>query len=218
MPLTVVANHVVGNKRAIVRLQKGYYNVEEAQALFTELADYNTRGVIDGGLFRGKQWESERVTIQVADLGVPLYKYGGSRATKTEPFDDYPGIQRIRQDICTRTGYDYNFTLYNSYTKNTVLGWHSDKENNMVACSPIIILSFGFPRRFRVRAKDSHDILLDIWLEAGDLLIMEEDCQELTEHCVWNLTKKEVEHFMGIPDEQMFRINLTGHTMVVNKY
>lgn len=218
MPLTVVVNSVVGEKRAIIRLQKAYYNGEQAQALFTELTDYNTRGLIDGGLFRGKQWESERATIQVADAGVPLYKYTGSRPTKTEPFDYYPAIQRIRQDVRQRTGYDYNFTLYNSYTKDAVLGWHSDKEKNMVARSPIISLSFGFPRRFRVRAKESHDILLDIWLEAGDLLIMEEDCQELTEHCVWNLTKKELEHFTGIPDEQMFRINLTGRTMVVNRF
>lgn len=215
--IPIVVNYVVGVERAIVRLQKGYYNMEQAGILFAELALYNTRGKIDGGLFYGKQWESERVTIQVADAGVPLYKYTGSRATSTESFDNYPTIQRIREDVRFRTGYDYNFALYNSYTKNAVLGWHSDKETNMVKCAPIISLSFGFPRRFRVRVKDSHEILLDIWLESGDLLIMEEDCQKLTEHCVWNLTNKELNHFIGISDENMYRINLTGRTMIVNK-
>ena len=207
MAIPIVVNHVVGNKRAIIRFQKGYYTPQQAEALFVQLKDYNTRGLTDGGIFRGKHWESERSTIQIADPGVPLYKYTGSRATATEPFADYPVMEQLRQELLTRTGYTLNFMLYNSYTKNATLGWHSDKEKNMIACSPIISWSFGFPRRFRVRTKDAdHTILWNGWLESGDLLTMEEDCQELTEHCIWELTKTELKEIGDVAEDQMLML------------
>lgn len=214
--IPIVVDYTVGNQRAIIRLQKGYYNPSKAQTLFARLKEYDASGLTDEGIFRGNEWTSERKTIQISDPGVSRYRYPGSNAKHTEPFDKYPTIEQLRQDLLTRTNYQLNFMLYNSYTKNASLGWHSDKESNMVTQSPIISWSFGFPRRFRVRTKDDkHTILFDGWLESGDLLIMEQDCQELTEHCIWKLTKTELKHFGSVSDDQMFRINVTGRTMYV---
>jgi hypothetical protein len=202
--IPIIIDYVVNNKHAMIRLKKGYYDSIEASTLFNQLKNYDAHAINDGINFLGTTWESERKAIQIADSGVPLYDYPGSRATHTESFTNYPVIEQLRHDLLSRTGYQLNSMLYSSYTKNAMLDWSSDKD--IVARSPIISWSFGFPRRFCIRTKDNgHTMLFDDWLESGDLLILEGDCQELIEYCVPKLTETE--------NDQTFHINITGRTV-----
>ncbi len=197
--------------RCRIRYKKHFFSPNEAAKIYKQLKTYNQYGLNDGGNMYGKIWKSDRKTIQVSDPGIPIYKYTGSSAKKTEPFTDFPVLERIRDILYDRTGYQFNFCLYNSYTPDAKLGWHSDSEKNMVKGSPIASLSFNFKRRFRVRKLDN-SIVFDDFLESGSLLIMEDACQELTEHCLWNLTKTELEN---IPEGvDTIRINLTYRIMV----
>jgi alkylated DNA repair dioxygenase AlkB len=229
------ANDVDGNpQHAVVRYDKTFFTPEEAAEFYKELRAYDRDGLNDGGNMYGVKWQSGRKTIQVSDPGVPVYKYTGSSAKKTEPFTNYPAIERIRDILLDRTGYMFNFCLYNSYPLDSKLGWHSDNEKNMlaryryfknvVAPSPIGSLSFGFKRRFRVRTigdtpgLGARSSVLDEFLESGSFLIMEEGCQQLTEHCIWTLTEKQMEAIKAEIgpgwEEETIRINLTYRMMV----
>lgn len=200
---------------AVVRYEKEFFTPSEASALLKELKAYDKDGLHDGGNMYGVRWQSGRKTIQVADPGVPVYKYTGSSATKTEPFDNYPTLKKIRATLYDRTGYWFNFCLYNSYPLDSKLGWHSDNEKNMVELSPIGSLSFGFERRFRVRMIDTHEVVFDEFLDSGSLLLMESGCQKLTEHCIWSLTEKQIEDIYAKEwEEGTIRINLTFRMMI----
>ena len=196
---------------AVVRFTPNYLSEEEAAAAFEELSAYNDDGLNDGGNMYGNVWQSERKTIQIGDVEprrVRVYKYTGSSAKFVTSFDEYPGIKRLRDKIHEDTGYYFNFCLYNSYTPEAKLGWHSDGEKDMVPGEPVISLSLGDPRRFRMRDTQTHEILWDDYLTSGSSLIMEDDTQKLLEHSLWAITTK---------DQNMvdcgFRINLTFRVM-----
>lgn len=205
-------------RHVVVRYENEFFSPEEAAELLVGLREYNVHGLNDGGNMYGVQWLSGRKTIQVSDPGVPVYKYTGSSAKHTEPFADYPILEYIRDILYKRTGYRFNFCLYNSYPLDSKLGWHSDAEKNMVDLSPIASLSFGFERRFRIRKMEGHEVVFDKPLESGSLLLMEEGCQKITEHCIWPLTEKQMEEIKasyGVDWEvETFRINLTYRMMV----
>jgi hypothetical protein len=202
-------------QNASVRYEKEFFTPEDSIVLLKELRSYDEDGLNDGGTMYGVNWISGRKTIQISDPGVPVYKYTGSSAKHTEPIDKYPAIEKIRRILYDKTGIWFNFCLYNSYPLDSKLGWHSDNEKNMVSQSPIGSLSFGFKRRFRVRNTATHDILFDEFLESGSLLIMEDGCQSITEHCIWALTEKQMEDIKAeYSEEETFRINLTFRRMV----
>ncbi len=214
IPITIdLEKNVDGvDLRALVRYQRKFFSVTQSEILLKKLCAYGDHGLHDGGNMYGVEWESERKTIQVGDIGVSVYKYKGSSATETIRFENYPAIKYIRQIVYDRTGIWCNFCLYNHYTTRAKLGWHSDNEKNMVPRSPIVSFSFGFRRRFRVRETTAHEILFDDHLDSGSILVMDEDCQALTEHCIMELTKKETDALDE--NEENIRINLTLRQMI----
>ncbi len=156
----------------------------------------------------GKEWLSERKTIQIGDAGVRVYKYTGSSATKVISWDKYPAIKRLRDKIYADTGYYFNFCLYNSYTPDAKLGWHGDGQKDMVEGEPVASISVGDKRRFRFRHTDTHEIAWDDYLESGSLLIMEMDTQKLLEHALWDIIKADEQYVI-----EGFRVNLTFRVM-----
>lgn len=211
----VVVDYSLRKDRAKVRYVKSFFNPIRSNYIFNELLTYRFAGVKDGGIMYGVKWESERKTIQIAEPGVGVYKYTGSAAKETISFDQFPIIKEIKDILYEHTGYEFNFCLYNCYTLNSKLGWHSDKEDNMIKDSPIASLSFGFKRRFRIRSIYDGKDLFDEYLEPGSLLLMEDQTQALTEHCVWNIGKKKMKEYEELPEEETIRINLTYRVMKV---
>ena len=82
IPIVVDFKH--NGLRAVIRYTPLFYSSDETVSLFEQLRSYDGKGLLDGGVFRGNEWESERRTIQIADPGVPLYKY--------HKFYDFPSL------------------------------------------------------------------------------------------------------------------------------
>lgn len=198
---------IVESDGAIIRYSPHYIPSSRATRIFQALRMYekdaeNAQGIAPSG----KPYISERRSIQISDPGVRAYNFNGVTATTTEPFNKYPEIDMLRTKIYEDIGVWCNFCLYNAYTPEAKLGWHGDSEKDMVEDSTVASLSFGDVRRFRIRRKDNHKIIKEIYLESGSLLTMEGKCQKIMDHSVWKMTQKElVVHGL--------RINLTFRIM-----
>jgi alkylated DNA repair dioxygenase AlkB len=92
--------------------------------------------------------------------------------------------------------YEFNGALVNLYEdgKDSV-GWHSDNEDSMVPGCPIVSISFGWTRLFKVRTvpkywgneKKNWDFLL----ENGDIIVMQgKDFQRILQHAVPKVLRK----------------------------
>jgi alkylated DNA repair dioxygenase AlkB len=201
---------VIDSDGAIVRYAPHYIPPQKALEIFKRLKKYEGDADHAQGITpAGKPYIAERKTLQVSDVGVRAYKFNGATASETEPFSKYPEIQRLRTKVYEDTGDWCNFCLYNAYTPEAKLGWHSDSEKDMVEGSTIISLSFGDVRRFRIRRKDNHNIVKELYLESGSLLTMEGECQKIMDHSVWDMTKKELDTSVV----HGLRINLTFRVM-----
>jgi hypothetical protein len=93
----------------------------------------------------------------------------------------------------TNTQYaPYNACLQNWYTPDDTIGLHADNESIHVAGWPIFSLSWGGPRRFVLRPRDSKSATMhEIWLQSGDLLVMGGTCQATHKHEVPKMRKKD---------------------------
>ena len=186
------------------------------------LENFYDEAIQEKGKMYGKEWTSQRRTLQLADKGVRTYKYSGASAADTIRFSKCPTVKLIRRYLYKDFDVWYNFCLVNFYpvvldkqgnvdVKSTAkLGWHSDDEDDIVEESPIASISLGDLRRFRVRSKKNNSIKWDHKLEHGSLVIMEGKCQKKMQHCIWGLGKKDVE--AGDASRGM-RINLTFRVM-----
>ena len=201
---------VIDYNGAIGRYDPNFFSQREAALLFKFLRTYEKNAENATGITpAGKPYIAERRTLQISDPNVRAYKFNGSTAVETEKFDKYPVIDQIRWKVYYATGVWPNFCLYNAYTSTAKLGWHSDKEKDMVEGSTVISVSFGDTRRFRVRLKSNHEIVKEFYLSSGSMLTMEGEFQKLMDHSVWEMTKKELEN--GV--EHDLRINLTFRVM-----
>lgn len=190
----VLPKIVINEDQAIVRYNPSYVPTKKALSLFNALQKYEGDAQnAQGRTPAGKPYVAERRTIQISDPGIRVYKFNGSTASVPENFETYPVIAKLREQLYQDTGVWTNFCLYNAYTPEAKLGWHSDNEKDVVADSVILSLSFGDVRRFRVRRIDDHKKVKDFYLKSGSLLTMEGKCQKVMQHSVWDLTKKELE-------------------------
>lgn len=197
---------LINRDGAQIRYDPNFIESDRAASLFTELKGYEGGAENAKGWIHGKYFVASRKTIQIADAGVRAYKFTGSTSLEPEPFSAYPIISELRDEIYNRLGIRCNFCLYIVYTSDAKLGWHSDSEADMVPGSTIVSLSFGDVRRFRIRHNATKEIE-DVYLTSGSLLTMERKCQQVMEHCIWQLNGQDkVEHGL--------RINLTFRKML----
>jgi alkylated DNA repair dioxygenase AlkB len=64
------------------------------------------------------------------------------------------------------------------------MGWHSDSEPELGEAPVIASLSFGAPRTFRFRSKETREIAGSIELAHGSLLLMAGATQRLYQHAL----------------------------------
>lgn len=203
---------------AVVRYAPAFFTRKTSRKAFQELEALFESAKEETGVLYGKQWTSQRRTIQFADPGVRLYRYSGSSAEDALPFDSNPTLDHIRRRVSKACDTPFNFALVNFYpinpeedpTKDAKLGWHSDDEGDMVEGSTIASVSLGMERRFRIREKEDHDAVhFDEKLANGSLLTMEGECQKIMEHCIWAMRSSE----RAAMSEPGMRINITLRMM-----
>jgi alkylated DNA repair dioxygenase AlkB len=92
---------------------------------------------------------------------------------------------KIKEMIEKETGYEFNSCLLNWYRDGSdKIGWHADKEKQLGENPVIVTFNLGDSRTFHFRRKEDRSIKYEYVLEAGDILIMDRDCQKFWEHAI----------------------------------
>lgn len=88
----------------------------------------------------------------------------------------------------------FNMTVINYYRNGTdYIGKHSDNENQLVKDSPIISVSIGSPRLFRIRQKKDNSVLKDQILKGNSYIVMGGKFQTHLLHEIVKVTGKKGE-------------------------
>ncbi len=167
---------------------------EMAQALLERIEWRNDEAVI-----YGKRIITKR---KVAWYGEEPFSYTYSNTTKTAlPWT--PELLALKSLAEKHSGETYNSCLLNLYHDGSEgMAWHSDGEKDLRKNGAIGSLSFGAERKFCFKHKQSGE-KIDIFLEAGSLLVMKGETQTHWLHRLPPTTKV-----------HQPRINLTFRTIV----
>lgn len=118
-------------------------------------------------------------------------------------------LVKFAEETCDAT---YNQAILNKYKDETdeercttSIGEHADDEKEIDQTVPVVSISFGAPRRFRVRVKKTRKFR-DVLLEEGDMCIMRGKFQEECTHELPKVSKREAEQY---PERKGLRISLT---------
>ena len=167
---------------------------EMAQALLERIEWRNDEAVI-----YGKRIITKR---KVAWYGDQPFSYTYSNTTKTAlPWT--PELLTLKSLAEKHSGETYNSCLLNLYHDGSEgMAWHSDGEKDLRKNGAIGSLSFGAERKFCFKHKQSGE-KIDVFLEAGSLLVMKGETQTHWLHRLPPTTKV-----------HQPRINLTFRTIV----
>lgn len=207
--------------------QKEQFIVDQEECLVTYLPRFITRDLsrqLFNELIEQKDWTSDQIKTaggfktsprQTMSMGDDdcFYTYN-EVIRKAIPYT--PVVLQIKEQLEKYKGQKFNFVLINLYRNgDDYIGWHSDKEDDLVKGSMIASISTGAEREFYLRhrqrymeaqkIKDRQEKLksmkketIKVKLNSGSLLIMAGQTQKVYQHSV---PKRK-----GISDA---RINLT---------
>ena len=92
-------------------------------------------------------------------------------------------LLRLKQVCEAATGQSFNGVLMNHYRDGRDhMGWHSDDEKELGDDPVIASLSFGASRTFKLKHRTHRDLVRDIELSHGSLLVMAGTCQRHWQH------------------------------------
>ncbi len=127
------------------------------------------------------------------------YTYSG---TTRQALPWSPDLLQLKTRVEAETGESYNACLLNLYHNGEEgMSWHSDDEDTIVEGSAIASVSFGAPRRFLFKHRQSGQKVA-LQLEHGSLLLMQGQTQQ---HWLHSLPKQR--------RETRPRVNLTFRKM-----
>jgi alkylated DNA repair dioxygenase AlkB len=133
----------------------------------------NIRWKNDEAIILGKHIVTKR---KVAWYGDSDYLYTYSNATK-QALTWTKELLNLKQIVEQITKARFNSCLLNLYHSGKEgLGWHSDDEISIEKNTPIASLSFGAPRKFSFKHKQTKQTV-SLVLEHGSLLVMKDTTQ-----------------------------------------
>jgi alkylated DNA repair dioxygenase AlkB len=187
---------ILDEEGALVEYLPDFLDGDERRALREEIVAAKESFDRDVLTMYGRTVQSPRLVCAFGDEGL-RYRYSGvERATR--PWT--PAMRALRQKLDE----NLNYALVNWYRDgNDYLGWHSDKERDLVAGAPIASVSLGATRRFLLRdRKGKGDRTVEVMVEDGSLLWMRGTTQQQWKHSLprqpsvkgprWNLTFRQV--------------------------
>ncbi|HSW76825.1 MAG TPA: alpha-ketoglutarate-dependent dioxygenase AlkB [Candidatus Saccharimonadales bacterium] len=169
---------------ATITYTPNYLSIEEADDLFTSLSNLFTEEqkhiITDDD--NNKLYTLNRKTLVFIDNTINdhiIPKIWGKDVTIL-PFSS--SLQELKLRLEQDLNFNFNICLANYYNtgKNTI-GWHSDNEEKG-STSCIASISLGAERLFAFRKCNSKDIIKQMSLEHGSLLMMGKGCQEEYQH------------------------------------
>jgi len=170
---------IIDDRGAIVDFYPCFFSRKEAeelkQSMITDIA-----------------WQQEHVEMESKQVYAPRLvsvfgpegtKYSYSGSTKITS-GWYPPVEKIKNILKETFGQDYNFALCNYYRNgHDSIGFHSDKEKDIVEDSIIASLSLGAKRDFYLENIDTQE-MTKVALPSGSILLMKGKCQKLYRHSV----------------------------------
>lgn len=129
----------------------------------------------------GRRIDAPRLSCWIGDADA-VYTYSH---TRFEPLPWTPTVARLRRDLADRLDLGFNSVLANLYRDgHDSMGWHSDDEPELGAQPMIASLSFGEPRVFKLRARETRAPAASVELTHGSLLLMAGATQALYQHAL----------------------------------
>ena len=137
----------------------------------------------DTKVFIYNRWVNiPRRQFAIGDLGLS-YNFSG-RTIPAIDWEDAPIIKESRDYIHKTLGYPVNFVLVNYYKDGDhSIGWHSDDERDLEKDQPIVSISLGVTREFRLMSKGSKDIY-SCELVHNSCIEMHPPCQSIYKLCI----------------------------------
>lgn len=126
-------------------------------------------------------WDERIKARKTASFGVP-YDYAGLSYAEA-PFP--PELEAVRAAVSRHLGVVVNNCLLNYYPDGDArMGWHADSAMALAEGSGVTIVSLGTPRPLRFRKTARPEERLNILLEPGSLLHMEDRVQLEWQHAL----------------------------------
>lgn len=177
-----------------------------------ELADI----AVDNLLKECKFLEDEQTAVLIMGKRIPIprkqvgygegtYSFSGT-TVRPFPWSEAPTLEKIKDIIVEKTGYPVTYCLVNHYRNgDDYIGYHSDDEKELSKDHPIISVSLGAERVFRLRHKVT-GVTYEKLLEHNSMTLMNPPCQKVYKHSVPKTKKIKTS-----------RINLTFRILVQKK-
>ncbi|HEY0133237.1 MAG TPA: alpha-ketoglutarate-dependent dioxygenase AlkB [Nannocystis sp.] len=161
-----------------VRLARGFVPPGRAPEVFDALLR-DTPWLVVRYENAGTPVELPRLTV---NYGERSYDYSGLVFT---PLPWTPLLTQLREQVELHAQARFNALIVQLYRDgNDGVGWHADDSPGVGTDPTIASLSFGATRKFAVRRRDTRACVLELDLNAGDLLIMRGDLQHTHQHRV----------------------------------
>jgi alkylated DNA repair dioxygenase AlkB len=127
----------------------------------------------------GRAVNAPRLSCWMGDADT-TYTYS---RTRFEPRPWTPAVAELRARVSAQCHTRFNSVLCNLYRDGRdAMGWHSDDEPELGPAPVIASLSFGAPRRFRLRHRRNTTLRLELALDSGSLLLMSGTTQRNYRH------------------------------------
>jgi alkylated DNA repair dioxygenase AlkB len=127
------------------------------------------------------RWQAQRRRMYDREVDVPRLMAHFRLDPQERPAPD--AIRVAAGKVLALTGVAFNSVGLNFYRDGgDSVAPHNDDQNEIVAGSPIALLSLGATRRMTIRAKEPPRRVLHIELEAGSLLVMSYETQRHYTH------------------------------------
>lgn len=179
-----------------VRLARGFIPNERAAEVLAAL--------IRETPWLAVRYENAGVPVELPRLtvnyGERSYDYSGLVFT---PLPWTPLLSDLRERVEAHAQVRFNALIVQLYRDgDDGVNWHADDSPGVGTNPTIASLSFGATRQFEVRRKDTRASVLELELNAGDLLVMRGDLQHTHQHRV-----------PRAPGVVAARVNLTFRTL-----
>lgn len=154
-----------------------FFEPQQLFDIFEDVASWFTRDIVT---ILGKDIPAPRTTIA---FGSGSFSYVGM-VRDSEPW--FPELLELKEKVEKEFNETFNYALVNRYCDGSeYIGWHSDKEGDLISGSSIVSLSLGAERDFQVREKNStNGPITTFKLKSGDCIIMRPGTQDRFKHCV----------------------------------
>ncbi len=171
---------VVKSVNSEVRLYPGIFSSVEFKNLEVAI-DWQHESL----MLYGRQVRVPRLVAFYGDAGVH-YRYSGLDHLALPWLHD---LREIRDTLQSEFSQVFNSVLANFYRDGSDhMGWHQDNEPALGSNPVIASVSLGQTRRFKLRHKQTREVMA-IDLTHGDVLLMQGACQHEYEHTLTKTAK-----------------------------